>query len=48
MASKEPGINEMLALLQLSHEITQIDEITRGLSVQPLVAQVSSTADWVL
>jgi hypothetical protein len=46
-ASKEPGINDMMALLQLSAEITQIEQINRSMMVQPLVAQASSTAGWV-
>lgn len=46
-ASREPGINDMLALLQLSHEATQFEQLTQSLAVQPLVAQVSSTAGWV-
>jgi hypothetical protein len=46
-ASKEPGTNDMLAVLQLSVEITEIEQINRSMTVQPLVAQVSSTAGWV-
>ena len=46
-ASKEPGIDDMMALLQLSAEITEIEQINRSMTVQPLVAQTSSTAGWV-
>jgi hypothetical protein len=46
-ASKEPGIDDMMALLQLSAEITEIERINRSMIVQPLVAQTSSTAGWV-
>jgi hypothetical protein len=46
-ASKEPGINDMLALLRLSQEITQGEQIKRDLTVQPFVAQVTGTAGWV-
>jgi hypothetical protein len=46
-ASKEPGINDMLALLRLSQEITQVEQIRRDLTEQPLIAEVSGTAGWV-
>ena len=46
-ASKEPGIDDMMALLQLSAEIREIEQINRLMMVQPLVAQTSSTAGWV-
>jgi hypothetical protein len=46
-ASKEPGVNDMLALLQLSQEITQVEQFSRSLTMQPIVARASSTAGWV-
>ena len=46
-ASKEPGVNDMLALLQLSQEITQVEQFSRSLTVQPIVARASSTVGWV-
>ncbi len=48
-ASKEPGINDALALLRLCQESAEIDEFMRVLTAQqPIVAQVSGTAGWVL
>jgi hypothetical protein len=47
-ASKEPGINDVLALLRLSQESAQIDEFMRVLTTQPPIdAQVSGTAGWI-
>jgi hypothetical protein len=46
-ACKEPGINDMIAVLQLSGEIAEIEQISRSLTVQPIIAQASSTAGWV-
>jgi hypothetical protein len=46
-ASKEPGTNDMMALLRLSGEVAEIEQINRSLVVQPLIAQTSSTAGWV-
>jgi hypothetical protein len=47
-ASEEPGVNDMLALLRLSREITEIEQVSRSLmTTQPVVAQASSTAGWV-
>ena len=45
-ARKEPGVNDMMALLELSREFNQIEEIRHGWSEQPLIAQVSSTGGW--
>ena len=47
-AAKEPGINDMIALLRLSDEATQL-ELTRHalMAVQPIIATVSGTAGWV-
>jgi hypothetical protein len=47
-ASEEPGINDMLAILRLSEEITDIERVNRSLTMQPVVTQAgSSTAGWV-
>ena len=46
-AAKEPGTNDMMALLELNTEIAEIEQVNRSLVVQPLVAQASSTAGWV-
>ena len=46
-AAKEPGTNDMMALLALNTEIAEIEQVNRSLVVQPLVAQASSTAGWV-
>jgi hypothetical protein len=46
-AVKEPGTNDMIALLHLSREIAEIEQVNRSLIVQPLVAQATSTAGWV-
>jgi hypothetical protein len=46
-AAKEPGINDALALLQLSQEADQIAQIRNGLVEQPLIAYVTGTAGWV-
>jgi len=47
-ASREPGINDILALMRLSYEFNEIEQINRSLMmVQPVVAQASSTAGWV-
>ena len=48
-ASREPGVNDMLARLRLSQEFNEIEQVNRSLMVvQPVVAQASSTAGWVL
>ena len=48
-ASRELGVNDMLALLRLSQEFNEIEQVNRSLMVvQPVVAQASSTAGWVL
>lgn len=46
-AVKEPGINDVLALMKLSQEAAEIEEIRAELSPQPLVTQVTGTAGWV-
>jgi hypothetical protein len=46
-ASKEPGINDMLALVQLSQECNVISQMQYTWSEQPLIGQVSSTGDWL-
>lgn len=46
-AAAEPGINDVLALLRLSHEVDEIGQIRRGLDVPQIVSQVTSTAGWV-
>jgi hypothetical protein len=46
-AAKEPGINDVLALMQLSQEATQIEQIRTQLSPQPVMMQVTGTAGWV-
>ena len=46
-AAKEPGTNDMMALLALNTEIAEIEQVNRSLVVQPLIAQASSTAGWV-
>jgi hypothetical protein len=46
-ASKEPGINDMLALVELSHEYNLISQMSVTWSEQPLIGQVSSTGDWL-
>lgn len=47
-ASKEPGINDMIALLRLSQEATQLELTMQALMAeQPIIAAVSGTADWV-
>jgi hypothetical protein len=46
-ASKEPGINDVLALMELAQEFAQIEEIRAELSPQPFVTQVTGTAGWV-
>jgi hypothetical protein len=46
-AAKEPGTNDMMALLELNTEIAEIEQVNRSLVVQPLIAQASSTAGWV-
>jgi hypothetical protein len=46
-AAKEPGINDVMALLLLSREADEIQEIRRGLDVPQIVSQVTSTAGWV-
>jgi hypothetical protein len=43
-ASKEPGINDVLALMELSREAAQIEQIRAELAPQPLVTQVTGTA----
>jgi hypothetical protein len=47
-ASKEPGTDDMMALLQLSHEATEIELLNRALTtVEPIIGAVSGTAGWV-
>jgi hypothetical protein len=46
-AAKEPGINDVLALMELSQEADQIEQIRAELASQPLVMQVTGTAGWV-
>jgi hypothetical protein len=46
-AAKEPGVNDMMALLELARECNEIEEIRHGWSEQPLIAQVSSTGGWL-
>jgi hypothetical protein len=47
-ASKEPGINDMMALLHLSQEATEVEQARLALTAaQPIIAHVSGTAGWV-
>jgi hypothetical protein len=46
-AVKEPGINDVLALMQLSREATEIEQTIAEVTPQPLVMQVTGTAGWV-
>jgi hypothetical protein len=46
-AAKEPGINDVMTLLELSKEAAQIEEMRAELSPQPLATQVTGTAKWV-
>ena len=46
-AAKEPGINDLLALMALSEESTQIEQIRSELSPEPLVMPITGTAGWV-
>jgi hypothetical protein len=46
-ASREPGLNDILNLLQLSREFTDIDHLRQSWGEQPLAAQVSSTHGWL-
>jgi hypothetical protein len=43
-AAKEPGINDVLALMQLSKEATEIQQTMANLTPQPWVMQVTGTA----
>lgn len=46
-ASKEPGVNDMLALVELSYEFNQISQLQYAWSEQPLIGQVSNTGSWL-
>lgn len=46
-AAKEPGLNDILALMEVSREATEIEQIRAELASQPLVMQVTGTAGWV-
>jgi hypothetical protein len=47
-ASKEPGTDDMMALLRLSQEAAEVEQIRHSLTtVQPVIAAVSGTAEWV-
>jgi hypothetical protein len=46
-AVKEPGINDAMALLELSQEANQIVQIRNGWAAQPIIAYVTGTAGWV-
>jgi hypothetical protein len=47
-ASKEPGINDMMALLSLSQEVAQIEQMRLALTTaQPVISAASGTAGWV-
>lgn len=47
-ASKEPGINDVFAILELSQEITEF-ELARYamMNPQPIIAEVTGTGSWV-
>jgi len=45
-AAKEPGINDVIALMKLSWETTEVEQIRAELYPQPRVMQVTGTG-WV-
>jgi hypothetical protein len=47
-AAKAPGINDVMALLQLSREVDEVERIKREATVQPIVSQSTGTSGWVL
>jgi hypothetical protein len=46
-AAKEPGINDLAALMELSQEVVQIEQIRAEASPQHFMVQVTGTAGWV-
>ena len=46
-ASQEPGLNDIVELLKLSDEASQVERQQAELFAQPCSAQVAGTADWV-
>jgi hypothetical protein len=46
-ASQEPGLNEIIGLLKLSHEASQIEHLQAEMLIQPCAAQVAGTVGWV-
>jgi len=45
-AVKEPGVNDLLAVLQLSQEATAINEMSHAFDSQPRVYCVSNSGGW--
>ncbi len=47
-ASKEPGLNDIAALLKLADEAMQIERVQAEASAQPCYGLVAGTAGWVI